>query len=57
MFLNFSKGVTGRGHVDLFEVVAAYALGGSLVALVVRVAGGIFAKSADVGADLVGKIT
>lgn len=57
IFLNFSKGVTGRGHADLFEVIAAYALGSSLVALVVRVTGGIFAKSADIGADLVGKIT
>ena len=57
IFLNFSKGVTGRGHADLFEVIAAYALGSSLDALVFRVAGGVFAKSADVGADLVGKIT
>ena len=40
----------------LFESIAGYGLGGSFVALFGRVGGGIYAKAADVGADLVGKV-
>ena len=53
-------GVVGLGLVFFFtknpEVISGYALGASSIALFARVGGGIFTKSADVGADLVGKI-
>src|SRR6056300_939294 len=44
------------GTVHGIEAIHGFGMGASVVALFSRVGGGIFTKSADVGADLVGKI-
>ena len=59
-----SLGLLGLGTLYLFfggdpdtaHAIHGFAMGGSVVALFSRVGGGIFTKSADVGADLVGKL-
>jgi K(+)-stimulated pyrophosphate-energized sodium pump len=59
-----SMGLLGLGTLYMFfgsdpvhaEAIHGFGMGASTVALFSRVGGGIFTKSADVGADLVGKV-
>jgi K(+)-stimulated pyrophosphate-energized sodium pump len=55
-----SLGLLGLGLVFILTkdpfVINGFAMGASSVALFARVGGGIYTKSADIGADLVGKV-
>ncbi|MCC2607691.1 sodium-translocating pyrophosphatase [Planctobacterium marinum] len=59
-----SMGLLGLGFLYLYfggdpesaHAIHGFGMGASIVALFSRVGGGIFTKSADVGADLVGKV-
>ena len=62
--MGISVAALGLAGVGLFfffftknpEIINGFAMGASSVALFARVGGGIYTKSADVGADLVGKV-
>ena len=58
-----SLGLLGLGGLYYYfggdhtaHAIHGFGMGGSVVALFSRVGGGIYTKSADVGADLVGKV-
>ncbi|MBE0479141.1 sodium-translocating pyrophosphatase, partial [Candidatus Aerophobetes bacterium] len=55
-----SLGVVGLGIFYYFTknpiIISGFAMGASSIALFARVGGGIYTKSADIGADLVGKV-
>ncbi|MGN9774678.1 sodium-translocating pyrophosphatase [Micromonospora sp. H33] len=61
-FLTVGLGLLGAAMVVLFfkgdapTVLEGFGFGAALLAMFMRVGGGIFTKAADVGADLVGKV-
>ena len=55
-FVGESGDVNGIPMERVLEVLAGFSLGAESIALFARVAGGIYTKAADVGADLVGKV-
>ncbi|MHC4789641.1 MAG: sodium/proton-translocating pyrophosphatase, partial [Planctomycetota bacterium] len=57
MGLGFFFVVLKRGNITQAPlVINGFAMGASSIALFARIGGGIYTKSADVGADLVGKV-
>jgi K(+)-stimulated pyrophosphate-energized sodium pump len=56
LYIVFNNGGSEAGIINFSGIIAGFSMGASSIALFARVGGGIFTKSADVGADLVGKV-
>jgi len=55
-FMFLAQHLADRPVDMVMEILSAFGFGASAIALFARVAGGIYTKAADVGADLVGKV-